>query len=148
MSIDIPQTVAVARALRENGLDVRIAQHGITGTPRELISSVFPKGDIIKGNVATFWQNLYWDAVKVYNPEFYDKAFTWTLENYGKPDKRPEEIFGKNGKYASKQFFDELYSMGRAFEKTVEAIAYGEARIFFEAFNCVGTGTMVRKEMD
>ncbi|MCL7413184.1 MAG: class II fructose-bisphosphate aldolase, partial [ANME-2 cluster archaeon] len=30
VSIDIPQTMAVARALRDNNLEVRIAQHGIT----------------------------------------------------------------------------------------------------------------------
>jgi len=148
VSIDIDQTRAVAGALREAGLKVRIAQHGITGTPRDLIKTTFPRGDIIKGNVATFWQNLYWDEVKVYNPDLYKRAFDWTLENHNKPGKRPEEIFGKNGKYASKEFFDELYSMGRSFDKTVEAIAYGQARTFFESFNCVGTGTMVRKALD
>jgi fructose-bisphosphate aldolase class II len=51
LSIDIPQTKAVAKALRDNNLNIGIAQHGITGTPRELINQHFPKGDIIKGNV-------------------------------------------------------------------------------------------------
>ena len=47
--IDMPQTKAIANALRDNHLQVGIAQHGITGTPRELINLHFPKGDIIKG---------------------------------------------------------------------------------------------------
>jgi len=44
LSIDIPQTQAIAKALRDNKLNVGIAQHGITGTPRELINLHFPKG--------------------------------------------------------------------------------------------------------
>ena len=44
LSIDIPQTKAIAKALRDNNLHVGIAQHGITGTPRDLINLHFPKG--------------------------------------------------------------------------------------------------------
>ena len=68
LSIDIPQTKAVAHALRENNLHVGIAQHGITGTPRDLINQHFPKGDIIKGNVGTFWQDVVFNTLKVYEP--------------------------------------------------------------------------------
>jgi len=41
-TINIEQTKAVAKALRDNNLDVRIAQHGITGTPLEIIRDKFP----------------------------------------------------------------------------------------------------------
>ncbi len=71
LSIDIPQTKAVAKALRENNLHVGIAQHGITGTPRDLINQHFPKGDIIKGNVGTFWQDVVFSTLKVYEPALY-----------------------------------------------------------------------------
>ncbi len=76
VSIDIQRTMAVAKALRDQNLDVRIAQHGITGTPRELIHNHFPHGDIVKGNVATFYQNLVWDLFKVYEPELYSVSGT------------------------------------------------------------------------
>ncbi|MFQ6061574.1 MAG: hypothetical protein ACE5KT_01610 [Methanosarcinales archaeon] len=54
-------------ALNQIISDLNIAQHGITSTPIELINTQFPKGDIIKGNVGTFWQNLVWDIIKVYH---------------------------------------------------------------------------------
>ena len=44
LSIDIPQTEAIAKALRDNHLQVGIAQHGITGTPRGPDQSPFPEG--------------------------------------------------------------------------------------------------------
>jgi len=108
VNIDIDQTKAVAQALREMGSHIRIAQHGITGTPRELINTLFPKGDIIKGNVATFWQNIVIDAIEVYEPEFYKEIRDWVLSTYrpnnpGKPDNL---IFGKNVKNAFGHFYD------------------------------------------
>ena len=70
LSIDIPRTKEIAKALRENNLKVGIAQHGITGTPRDLINQYFPKGDIIKGNVGTFWQDVVFSTLKVYEPRY------------------------------------------------------------------------------
>ena len=58
LSIDIPQTRQSHRHSGIINLHVGIAQHGITGTPRDLINLHFPKGDIIKGNVGTFWQDV------------------------------------------------------------------------------------------
>ena len=43
LSIDIPQTKAVAKALRDNNLHAGIAQHGITGTPRNSSTSISQK---------------------------------------------------------------------------------------------------------
>ena len=82
LSIDIPQTKAIASALRENNLHVGIAQHGITGTPRDLINLHFPKGDIIKGNVGTFWQDVVFNVLKMYEPELYKDMQEWTIETY------------------------------------------------------------------
>ena len=149
VSIDIPQTVAVARALRENGLDVRIAQHGITGTPRELISSVFPKGDIIKGNVATFWQNLVLDVYKVHQPELYKDIYDWTLEEYRprNPGKADNEIYGKNVKYAIGEFRQMIDAVDEETVATIEALSYGEARTFIRAFGSKGTASTVRNAL-
>jgi fructose-bisphosphate aldolase class II len=149
VSIDIPQTRMVARALRESHLDVRIAQHGITGTPRELINSVFPRGDIIKGNVATFWQNLVLDLYKVYQPELYSEIHDWTLEVYKpkNPSMVDNEVFGKNVKYAIKQFHERIDMVDEETVNAIEALSYGEALVFIKAFGSKGTASIVRKEL-
>ena len=149
VSIDIDQTIAIAKALRDNSLDVRIAQHGITGTPRELINTRFPRGDIIKGNVATFWQNLILDVFKVYDPQLYSDIYDWTLENFKpkNPGKADNEIFGKNVKHAIKQFNERIYGVDEETLDTIESLAYAEARIFFKAFGSKGTASIVREAM-
>ena len=113
LSIDIPQTKAVAQALRENNLHVGIAQHGITGTPRDLINQHFPKGDIIKGNVGTFWQDVVFSTLKVYEPALYKNIREWTLEKYrpANQGKKDSQIFDGNCKFAIKEFFKEIYSV-------------------------------------
>ncbi len=146
VSIDIDQTKAVAQALRDMGSRVRIAQHGITGTPRELIATRFPRGSIIKGNVATFYQNLFWDTLQVYNPEFYKRIWDWVQETKGPgmPGKSLNEIFGKQSKFAIKQFYDELHALDKEFTDAVEALSYAETMVFLKAFNSGGTASMVR----
>ena len=149
VSIDIPQTKAVAKAIRENKLEVRLAQHGITGTPRELINKVFPKGDIIKGNVGTFWQNIVLDTYKVYEPELYTDIYNWTIQKYKPkyPNKADNEIFGSNVKNALIQFYDRIHSVDEETTDTIEAIAYAEARVFMRAFSSEGSAEIVRKTL-
>ncbi len=150
VGIDLDQTRRVAQALRDMGSNVRIAQHGITGTPRELINTMFPKGDIIKGNVATFWQNIVLDTVKVYDPEFYKEIWDWTVKTYapkspGKPEKM---IFGKNVKNAFGQFYMRFQNLEFEAVDTIEAISYAEARTFFRSFGATGTAGYVRDAME
>jgi fructose-bisphosphate aldolase class II len=149
VSIDIVQTIAVAKALKDNNLNVRIAQHGITGTPRELICNHFPHGDIIKGNVATFYQDLVWDIFKVFEPELYQDIWNWTLENHRKeaPKKSDNEIFGKYSKMAIKQFFDRIYAVNEDTRKAIDAVTYAETLIFLKAFKAHGTAQIVRNAM-
>ena len=71
-----------------------IAQHGITGTPRDLINLHFPKGDIIKGNVGTFWQDVVFDILKVYEPALYRDIQNWTLNKY-----RPSTPVSRTARY-------------------------------------------------
>ena len=149
LSIDIPQTKAIAKALRDNKLSVGIAQHGITGTPRELINLHFPKGDIIKGNVGTFWQDVVFNTLKVYEPALYQSIQDWTLEKYrplnaGKSDR---QIFDGNCKMAIKEFFRELYSLDAATEHAIQSMAYAESLIFFRAFGAYGSASVVRKTL-
>ena len=147
LSIDIPQTKAIAQALRENSLRVGIAQHGITGTPRELINLHFPKGDIIKGNVATFWQDLVFDTFKVYEPVLYKDIQDWTVEKFRpqNPGKKDSQIFDSNRKLAIKEFSKEIYSVGEETERAIEAMAYAESLVFFRAFSSGGSASLVRR---
>ncbi len=144
VSIDIELTKRVAAALREHDTGVRIAQHGITGTPIELIYQHFPHGDILKGNVATHFQNLVWNTFKLCRPELYEKAWNWVIKEKGKPDKTDVENFGKSGKFAAKQFFDEIYAMDAQTEAVLEAWTYAEALKFFYAFKSAGSAQIVR----
>ncbi|MFQ5977179.1 MAG: class II fructose-bisphosphate aldolase [Candidatus Heimdallarchaeota archaeon] len=145
VSIDIPRTRAIVKALKDQGFNVRIAQHGITGTPRELIAQVFPRGDIIKGNVGTFWMNLAWEVLQLYEPRLYQEIWDWTLETYGpdSPGKSKKEIFGKNSKLAIKEFFDPIYSMSDTTVRALEARGYAEALMFFQAFGSPGKAQLI-----
>jgi fructose-bisphosphate aldolase, class II len=149
LSIDIPQTKAIASALRENELHVGIAQHGITGTPRDLINLHFPKGDIIKGNVGTFWQDIVFEVLKIYEPGLYKDIQEWTIGTYRakNPGKKDTQIFDGNCKFAIKEFFKEIYSVDGATEQAIQAKAYAESLIFFRAFGSYGSASMVRKAM-
>lgn len=146
VGIDLDQTRKVAQALRDMGSNVRIAQHGITGTPRETINTMFPKGDILKGNVATHWQNIVLDTVKVYDPDFYREIWDWTVATHapkspGKPDK---VIFGKNVKNCFGQFYTRFQNLEFEAVDTIESFAYAEARTYFKAFSATATASWVR----
>ncbi|MFA4848645.1 MAG: class II fructose-bisphosphate aldolase [Methanoregula sp.] len=149
LSIDIPQTKAVAKALRDNNLHVGIAQHGITGTPRDLINQHFPKGDIIKGNVGTFWQDVVFDIFKVYEPALYKEIQEWTLQKYRplNPGKKDKQVFDGNCKMAIKEFFKQIYSVDEDTEQAIRAMAYAESLVFFKAFSAYGSASVVRKAM-
>jgi fructose-bisphosphate aldolase class II len=147
LSIDIPQTQAIAKALRDNKLNVGIAQHGITGTPRELINLHFPKGDIIKGNVGTFWQDVVFEILKVYEPALYRNMQDWTLEKYRplNPGKKDSQVFDGNCKFAIKEFFKELYSVDDETNRAIRARAYAESLVFFRAFGAYKSASLIRK---
>ncbi|MBT7927097.1 class II fructose-bisphosphate aldolase [Candidatus Woesearchaeota archaeon] len=149
INIDVQQTKEVAQALRDMNSEVRIAQHGITGTPLHLIKEKFPHGDIIKGNVGTFWQNLFWDIIKEEKPEFFNEVFKWVIETYSekakeKGAKSDDEIWGKFGKFATKQFFDKIYALDIEVVKKIEEKTYEEALKFFDAFKANGSAQIVR----
>jgi fructose-bisphosphate aldolase class II len=147
LSIDIPQTQAIAKALRDNRLNVGIAQHGITGTPRELINLHFPKGDIIKGNVGTFWQDVAFDILKVYEPALYKNIQDWTLEKYrpANPGKKDAQVFDGNCKFAIKEFYKDIYAVDEETNHAIRARAYAESLVFFRAFGAYKTASLIQK---
>ncbi len=149
LSIDLPRTVEIAQALEKMGQKVRIAQHGVTGTPRHLIATQFPKKYISKANVGTFWMNLVYDVFKVCEPLLYQDLWDWTLKAYGeearkKGMKSDVEIFGKYGKFAIREFFGRINGVKKETRDTIDAAAYAEARIFMTAFNSQGSASRVR----
>jgi fructose-bisphosphate aldolase class II len=147
LSIDIPRTKAIAQALRDNHLDVGIAQHGITGTPRDLINLHFPKGDIIKGNVGTFWQDVVFDVLKVYEPDLYKSIQDWTLEKYRplNPGKKDTQVFDGNCKMAIKEFYKDIYAVSEETNQAIRARAYAESLVFFRAFGAYRTASLIKK---
>jgi len=147
VTINIDQTKAVAKALRDMGFDVRIAQHGITGTPLDIIRDKFPHGDILKGNVATLFQNIVFDALQKHQPDLYKEIFDWVLANKPIPGKKPEEVFGKNSKHALKVFFDKIYSMSDECKEEVEENSYKAAADHIKAFRSEGSASIVRKKL-
>ena len=146
LSIDIPQTKTIAKALRDARLKVGIAQHGITGTPRDLINLHFPKGDIIKGNVGTFWQDVVFDTLKVYEPALYKDIQNWTLDKYRplNPGRQDRQVFDGNCKFAIKEFFRDIYAVDQETEKAIRAMAYAQSLVFFRAFGSYGTASLIR----
>jgi len=160
ISIDIPRTLAVAEAIKKEGFNTRIAQHGITGTPRELIALMFPAGDVLKGNVGTFWQNIFYEILKTSKLDLYNEIVKWTLDNFRedaikKGIKTDKEIIGKyikfavgakdeNGKFL---FFNKIYSLDKSIELALEARAYAEAVLFFEAFHARDSAQKVRNHI-
>jgi fructose-bisphosphate aldolase, class II len=153
VSIDVPQTRAVAQALRDEDLGVRIAQHGITGTPLPLIKEKFPHGDITKGNVGTYWQNLSWQVLNERKPDLMQKIREWVFATYGgearaKGIKSDDELFGKYSKKAHKRFFGELYAIDDETTGEIRALCKEHALKFFDAFKSPGTAEKVRKHLN
>ena len=149
LSIDITRTKEIAKALRDNNLSVGIAQHGITGTPRDLINLHFPKGDIIKGNVGTFWQDVAFGILKIYEPKLYKEIMDWTLEKYrpANPGKKDRQIIDGNCKNAIKVFYKDIYTVDEETNKAMQAMAYAESLVFFKAFGAYGTASAIRKSV-
>jgi len=135
ISIDIPRTIEIGNALKK--FNVKIAQHGITGTPLELIATRFPRDVLQKGNVGTYWMNIAWDVLKVFQPDLFKKITDWTINEGRKRDNTNPDaiIFGKKSKFAIKQYFDEIYAVDEETQEALKANAYSEALKFFRAFN-------------
>lgn len=143
-SIDIHLTKKVAAALRNHNFDVRLAQHGITGTPLSIIRKDFPRGDIIKGNVGTYWMNVFYSVIRKHEKELYRNMYEWTVEEYKNKGMSRQEIFGKYGKHAIKKFYDDIYSLGKKTERELTKAAYEKALGFFRAFHSQGSASLVR----
>jgi len=144
LSIDAVRTREIANSIAPLG--VQIAQHGITGTPLELMNKLIDAG-IVKGNVATNFQNI---AIENMQPELAKKMSDWTIENFAekvrakKPEISDREIIGKNIKYAIKVFKKEIEEIDNEYKQKIANASKKSASEFIEAFNGKGSGQIVR----
>lgn len=152
LSIDIPRTIKVGKALENAGLGARLVQHGITGTPLGIIAEKFPKKYIIKGNVGTLWQNILWDVFREREKELYRDIRQWTLETFGSEAEekglKGEAVFGTYSKSAYREFFARIYGISGETEKEIERRAYLAAKEHFIAFGAKGSASKVRNLME
>lgn len=146
VGIDLQRTKAIADAIKPMG--VRIAQHGITGTPLDFIPLLLDCG-IVKGNVGTNWQNIAIDCIP---PELRKKMEDWTLQSpeaaktkTKKPNITENELILKNIKNSIKPFKTELAAIPDSYKKKLDEATKKSAIDFFKAFNAQGTGSKVKK---
>ena len=144
LGIDDARTRDVANAIAPLG--VKIAQHGITGTPLELMHRLIDAG-IVKGNVGTNWQNI---ALENMPADLVKKMEDWTMEKYAAavkaktPEMSDKEIIGKNIKNAIKPFKQEIANIDEEHKQKVYAASKKSALEFIEAFNGKGSGKVVK----
>jgi len=121
--IDLVRTGEIYEAIRPYG--VNIAQHGITGTPLNIVGNFADYG-IRKGNVGTNWQNIAHEGLPA--------DLMKTMRDWAEGE-------GKDIKFATKQFFDEINSIPAENAKKIEDDAYKSATEFIKAFRADGTVT-------
>lgn len=149
LGLDAQRTREIADAIKPLG--VKIAQHGITGTPFELMHKVIDAG-VAKGNVGTNWQNIVVDNLP---DDLRKKMEDWVLgsKHYAKakeksPKKSDKEIVSKNIKHAIKEFKTELENIDQEYVDKIAAASKKSALDFFDAFNALGTGSKVKAAIE
>ena len=147
LGINVKRTVEIVNEFKKHGIETKIAQHGITGTPVDVIASTFPHGSVAKGNIGTFWQRLVQDILEKYEPQLYTKIKAWVLEKYGKPDVDEYKTFAKNSKFAWKEFFTEVENISKEAKDAIINQAESDMNAFIKAFKMENTATMCFKYM-
>jgi hypothetical protein len=144
-------TKKIWEAIQPWGVD--IAQHGITGTSLDKISSFIQYG-IRKGNVGTLWQNVAFglgmnqngNALTTENREYIKRPYR------GLPDELWKEMWqwavepkntGGNIKNANKQFASQFNALGSKYKERITEHAFEEAIRLFEATHSIGLADSV-----
>jgi fructose-bisphosphate aldolase class II len=127
--IELKRTGDIYNAIKKWG--VCIAQHGITGTPLDMVGQFADYG-IRKGNVGTNWQNICHECLP---PDLMDKMRDWCRKE------------SKDIKFATKQFLSDINSIPRDCAKVIEDSAYRSAAEFITAFRARGTASLVEKRL-
>ncbi len=147
LGINVKRTVEIVNSLQELGINTRIAQHGITGTPVDVIASTFPHGSIAKGNIGTHWQRLVYSVLEEYEPYLYAKMRNWVLSEYEEPGVDEHKIFAKSSKYAWKEFFYEVKQISSKAKEKILLKAEQDMIDFIQALKMENTATSCYKYM-
>lgn len=129
ISIDLKRTKKIYDLIKP--YNVAIAQHGITGTPANIMAKFADHG-IRKGNVGTEWQNI---AHKGLPFNLLERMQKWAKEN------------NKDIKFATKAFKGEIDEIPEENKKTIEQMAYEEACQLIKIFKMEGAANKVAKEL-
>jgi fructose-bisphosphate aldolase class II len=127
--IELKRTGDIYNAIKKWG--VCIAQHGITGTPLDLVGQFADYG-IRKGNVGTNWQNIAHDGLPA---DLMGKMREWAKKE------------NKDIKFATKQFLSDINSISTADAKKIEDMAYKSAVEFITAFRAKDTASLVENRL-
>ena len=127
--IDLKRTREVYDAVKK--WNVSIAQHGITGTPVEMLHKFVDAG-VRKGNVGTNWQNV---AHRGLPKDLLDAMQKWVKENNSELKK------------TTKVFLKDINSIPKANQKQIEADAYKEATEFIQAFRAKGSASKLAQKL-
>ena len=127
--IELGRTGDIYHAIKKWG--VCIAQHGITGTPLDLVGQFADYG-IRKGNVGTNWQNIAHDGLPA---DLMGRMREWAKKE------------NKDIKFTTKQFLSDINAISAADAKKIEDMAYKSASEFITAFRAKGTASLVEKRL-
>lgn len=153
--IQLELTRAIWEAIQPWSVD--IAQHGITGTSLDKISSFIQYG-IRKGNVGTLWQNISLgvamnqngNAITTENKEYIKRPYR------GIPDELWDEIMkwavetkntGGNIKNANKPFAAQFNALPLRYKQRITEHAFEEALRLFEATQSIGLADEVWSQL-
>ena len=123
--IDLERTWEIYKAVRP--MDAAIAQHGITGTPMNVVGRFADYG-IRKGNVGTQWQNIAHAGLP---KDLMDAMRKWAEEQ------------GQNIKMATKPFKSDIDSIDKRHKDAIAQSAYESALEYFRAFRAEGIAAHV-----
>jgi fructose-bisphosphate aldolase, class II len=129
INIDLVRTGEIYEAIKSQ--NIRIAQHGITGTPLHIIEKFADYG-IRKGNVGTEWQNI---AHRHLPPDLLAKMNDWCRAN------------NKNIKEATKPFKADIDGIPEENIKAIIDEAYKEASAFIKAFRADGSADFLNENI-
>ena len=127
--IDLERTLDIYNSIKGDGLV--IAQHGITGTPLNVVGK-FANYGIRKGNVGTQWQNVAHEFIP---DDLMNEMKAWA------------EAEEKNIKMATKPFKDKIDNIPDVNKRQITDKACAIAKDFIKAFNADGTASTVINEL-
>ncbi|HEX7400648.1 MAG TPA: class II fructose-bisphosphate aldolase [candidate division Zixibacteria bacterium] len=129
INIDLNRTREIFEAIKPKG--ACIAQHGITGTPLEIVGK-FADFGIRKGNVGTEWQNIAYEFMP---QDLMDQMKKWASQNK------------KDIKFTTREFKKEIDSIPRKNAQQIEQKAYEVACSYITGFRAENLASLVRSKL-